>query len=104
MVAILCDRLYGRNKQWDEAYGIIIAIKPFYQNRLIMKTKIVSVILAIIILLGESSCFIHIGGRKHGVGAGVGMGKPPVENQQHKSSAVPINHLKNAEVIASVLK
>ena len=69
-----------------------------------MKTKIFSVILAIIILLGESSCFIHIGGRKHGIGAGVGMRKPPVENQQQKTAAVPIDHLKNAAVIASALK
>jgi len=60
--------------------------------------------LAIIILLGESSCFIHIGGRRHGAAAGVGMGKPSVENQQQKTAAVPINHLKNADVIASALK
>ena len=69
-----------------------------------MKTKIGSVILALIILLGESSCFIHIGGRRHGVGAGIGMGKPPVENQQQKTAAVPISHLKNAAVIASALR
>ena len=69
-----------------------------------MKTKIVSVILAIIILFGESSCFIHIGGRKHGVGAGIGVRKFPVENQQQNTAAVPIDSLKNADVIASALK
>ena len=69
-----------------------------------MKTKIVSVILVIIILFSESSCFIRVGGRRHGVAAGVGMRKLPVENQQQKTAAVPIGPLKNADVIASALK
>ena len=68
-----------------------------------MKTKIVTIILAVTILFSESSCFIRVGGRKHGVAAGVGMRKPPVENQQQKTTAAPID-LKNAVVIASALK
>jgi len=69
-----------------------------------MKTKIVSILLAAIILLGESSCFLRIGGRKHGAAVGVGVIKFPVENQQEKTAAVPIDSLKNTDIVTSAHK
>jgi hypothetical protein len=65
-----------------------------------MKTKMLAIILGSIILLSESSCFLRIGGRRHGAAVGVGVVKPHVEKDQQMATAVPIDHLKNIDTIA----
>ena len=67
-----------------------------------MKTKMIAMILGSIILLSESSCFLRIGGRRHGAAIGVGVIKQPVEKDQQKATVIPIDHLKNTDTIASV--
>ena len=66
-----------------------------------MKTRIISIILALIIMICETSCFLRVGGRKHGVAAGVGYLNTPVENKQAKSSAVSFQQFEDSVTTAS---
>jgi len=54
-------------------------------------------------MICETSCFIHVGGRKHGVGAGIGYLNTPVKNEKAKSSAMPFQQVEDS-VTAAVSK
>ena len=54
-----------------------------------MKTKVISIILAAIIMIGETSCLVKVRARGPRAKARIRVYAPPADNQQQKSVMLP---------------
>ncbi|HYV90662.1 MAG TPA: hypothetical protein VE978_02725 [Chitinophagales bacterium] len=64
-----------------------------------MKTKIISIILAAVIMIGETSCFVRVRARTPRAKVRVRVYAPPADNQQQKSMLLPINHSTSSVIV-----
>lgn len=69
-----------------------------------MKTKIIAIVLAAVITVGETSCFVRVRARGPRAKVRVRADVRPVENQQQQSVVFPIDQLPNSDVAIAVSK
>lgn len=65
-----------------------------------MKTKIITLVLAAIIMIGETSCFVRVKARTPRAKARVRVYTPPANNPQQEHALLPFHH-SNSKVIVN---
>jgi hypothetical protein len=60
-----------------------------------MKIKIITIVLAAIIMIGETSCFVRVHARTPRAKVRVRVYAPPSDNPQQEKAFLPLNHSSN---------